>query len=151
MGLELSLRPSVTFLVTVLGGAIASDSITTSFDVPKLDVNITQVKNVTSTCDPAPASLPADQVYSNLTNIVPSLGFDVLAVFTETEGTHENSQAFEPSWTAHNFTTACLGYDVAKKTLAAVPQSKPSGGATSVRASATGLLLALTLLIFATM
>ncbi|KAK3166836.1 hypothetical protein OEA41_009961 [Lepraria neglecta] len=149
MALELSFRPAVSFQIDLFDGYGASANASAYVDVPKLDVQVKQVHNATSSCDPAPASLPAAQVYANLTNIVPSIGFDAFAVAAETELIFLNQhQGYNKSWTIHNFSTACVQYSAAKKTLG--PPSK-SGSTTSTHASVAGVLLAMIMAVFATM
>ena len=149
MALELSFRPAVSFQIDLVDGYGANANASAYVDVPKLDVQVKQVHNATSSCDPAPASLPAAQVYANLTNIVPSIGFDAFAVAAETELIFLNQhQGYNKSWTIHNFSTACVQYSAAKKTLG--PPSK-SGSTTSTHASVAGVLLAMIMAVFATM
>ena len=83
MSLELSFRPQFIFEVDIFSAETASVDVATYFDVPELDVQVTQVHNVNSTCDLAPYSLAADQIFKNLTNIIPSIGFDASVTFTE--------------------------------------------------------------------
>lgn len=96
--------------------------------MPKLDVDILQVHDVTSDCKPITPSTPADQIYSNLTMVVPSIGFDTLAVFQETGDflgfKLSAAQPFEADPPNINLTTACFFYDAAKKALAPATQSK---------------------------
>ena len=130
-----------------------------TLDVPKLDVQIVQVHNVNVSCDPAPASLPADQVYTNLTNIIPSIGFDALEVF----------QATAPDFTAglpfyqnvqHNFSTTCLAFNAAQQTLAPATEIKPSqigfstgktGAAPSMHITVVGVVLAVSIAVIVVM
>ena len=118
---ELSFRPSITFVVAV-DAVVAGTSVqlTVDLDVPKLDVNIKQVHNVTSNCDPAPASTPADQVFRNATLLVPSIGFDAIEVFNETAyflgAQLSGAQHFEQTKSI-NLTTACYYFDAAGKTM----------------------------------
>ena len=155
MSIELSFRPKFDFLITVFGGAAAGSEISAYLDVPKLDVQVSQVHDVTSSCDPASSSLPADQVFKNLTNVVPSIGFDVSVMFAATEFTEEQtSPPYLESWTAKNLSTACLNYDVAAKTLGPAAHAKPSGSAsgvaTSTHASLIGALIVMILIALTT-
>ena len=123
--MELSFRPSVSFAVAVdLVVADASVSLTVDLDIPKLDVNITQVHNVTSDCNPvssANSSVPSDQIYQNLTLIAPSIGFRAMEIFNESAKffgvTLSGQQAFDQS-KDFDLPTDCLFYDAAKKSLA---------------------------------
>ena len=126
MSLELSFRPQFIFEVDVFSGNAASIDVATYFDVPKLDVQVTQVHNVNSTCDPAPSSLAADQIFKNLTNIIPSIGFDASVTFTEEFVGNTDDQPFGKSWTALNLSTACLAFNSAAETLGPAAQAKPS-------------------------
>ena len=128
--LEISLRPIFDFVVSL--GAIGLDvdfEATVTLDVPKLDLSIEQVHNVNSTCDPAPSSLSQDQIYPNLTMIVPSIGLDAFEVFTEDAKAgpygSKADQRFSQNY-SKNITTACFFYDQAQKTLGPVPATKPS-------------------------
>ena len=44
--------------------------------MPKLDIDVHQVANVTRDCAPAPPGTPADQIFRNLAHVVPTLSFD---------------------------------------------------------------------------
>ncbi len=103
---------------------------TVTLDVPKLDVEVQQVHNVTSNCAPAQASTPSNQVYPNLVQVVPSVGFDAFEVFTETGkavgfAVGHSSQNFEQNSTK-DLSTACYFFDAAKETLGSVPSTKPA-------------------------
>ena len=156
MSLELSFRPQFLFSVDVLSDVAASVDVNTYFDVPKLDVEVTQVHNANSTCDPGPSSLAADQIFTNLTNVIPSIGFDASVTFTEEILGGKDDQPFNKSWTALNLSTACLAFNPAAKTLGPAAQAKPSqvnaSSGTNVEAytSAATLLLAMVSVIFAT-
>ena len=117
MSLELSFRPQFIFEIDIFADEAASVDLATFFDVPKLDVQVTQVHNVNSTCDPAPSSLAADQVFKNLTNVIPSIGFDASVTFTEEFIGKTDEQPFGESWTAAELSTACLAFNPAAKTL----------------------------------
>ena len=107
----------------------AAVQLAVTLDVPKLDVEVKQVHNVNSTCDPAPPSLPSDQVYQNLTLLVPSIGFDAFEVFTETgKVPGPELQANQPFYQTEskNITTACYFFDAAKNTLGPVPTTNMS-------------------------
>ena len=116
----------MTFVATVAaldsGGTI---ELTVTLDVPKLDVEVQQVHNVTSDCAPAQASTPSNQVYQNLTQVVPSIGFDAFEVFTEEAkligfSLGSDNQSVEQNF-AKNLSTACYFFDTAKETLGSVP------------------------------
>ena len=126
----LFLQPSVAFLV-VADVILASGSVqlTVDLDVPKLEVDIKQVHNVTSKCDPAPASTPSDQVLGNATLLVPSIGFDAIESLNEKAGALGDqvswTQNFEQSKSI-NITTACYFFDPAKKTMGPAAEAKVS-------------------------
>ena len=155
---ELSLRPSVAFLVladvTVASGAV---QLTVDLDVPKLDVDIKQVHNVTSKCDPAPASTPSDQVFGNATLLVPSIGFDAIESLNEKVGVFgdqaSKTQSLEQGKSI-NITTACYFFDAAKKTMGPAAEAKvsPSLAAGSrVPVAAMALSMMVPLLLFMSM
>ncbi|KAM0800076.1 hypothetical protein BDR22DRAFT_963331 [Usnea florida] len=131
IGIELSFRPSVTFLASVdeigTGGSIG---LTVTLDVPKLDVEVQQIHNVTSNCAPAQASTPSNQVYQNLTQVVPSIGFDAFEIFTEKASVlgasvGSDNQDFQQN-TTENLSTTCYFFDQANETLGSVPSKKPA-------------------------
>ena len=127
---ELSFRPSVTFVVAVDAiVAGASVQLTVDLDIPKLDVAIQQVHNVTSNCDPAPASTPTDHVFRNATLVLPSIGFDAIEIFNETAyffGVDlSGTQHFEQK-KSFNLPTSCYYFDPAKKTMGLAAEAKLS-------------------------
>lgn len=156
--IEVSFRPSINFVVSVggdfIGGSLGVD---VGLDVPKLDVEIKQVHNVSSKCDPAPASLPPDQIYQNLTQVSPSIGFDIFEIFSENAtfpGVHLSAQQPFMQNVSFGLPTTCLFYDAAKKTLAPAPVvksahvSKASGIYTPLAATFTAIaVVALTVII----
>ena len=122
--MELSFRPSVSFAVAIdVVVADAAVSRTVDLDIRNLDVNISQVHNVTSDCKPVSAnsSVPSDQIYQNLTLIAPSIGFKAMEIFNESASFFgvklKGQQVFEQSGD-FNMSTDCLFYDAAKKSLA---------------------------------
>ncbi|KAL8787471.1 MAG: hypothetical protein Q9195_007763 [Heterodermia aff. obscurata] len=126
MSLELSFRPKFDFAISATP-ALDGD-MTAYFDVPKLDVQVSQVHNVTASCDAASPSLPKDQIYGNLTNVVPSIGFDASVIFSADEVIeHQSSRPFTEDIYAKNLSTACFEFDPAKKTLGPAAQAKPTG------------------------
>ena len=125
ISLELSFRPKFDFAISAT--AAVDGDMSAYFDVPKLDVQISQVHNVTSSCDPASSSTPSNQVYSNLTNVVPSIGFDASVIFSADEVIeHQSSRPFSEEIYAKNLSTACLAFDEAQKTLGPADKVKPS-------------------------
>ena len=135
LGVELSFRPSVIF-VAAIGGLPVTVQVAVTLDMPKLDATITQVHNVNVSCDPAPPSLPSDQVYENLTLVVPTIGVDALEVFQEalnlvlvkpadTQPFFEGSESDLP--------TACYAFSKGEKTLVAAAQSKPEDTSAGTR------------------
>ena len=133
LDLELSYRPSVTFVVAVkapLDIADASISLTVDLDVPKLDVDMNEVHNVTATCDPATPSTPTDQVFRNATLVVPSVGLDAIEIFSE-NGSFLGLQLLSADQTleqsdSFNLTTGCYSFDKANKTLSLAHDTKSS-------------------------
>ena len=127
IGVQLSFRPSVTFVVAI-GGLPVSVQVGVTLDIPSLDAIVSQVHNVDVSCDPAPASLSTDQVYQNLTLIVPSIGVDALEVFQEALNLvlvkPADTQPFSQAYST-NLPTACYAFSRAEKTLVAAAQSKP--------------------------
>ena len=93
-----------------------------------------------------------DQIYKNLTNVVPSIGFDASVIFSAQEVfEQQSSRPFTEDFYAKNLSTACLAYDPAKKTLGPVAQVKPSGSkigaAFSIRSSSRGLALVIAVMV----
>lgn len=152
LGIELSFRPSVTFVVAI-GGLPVSVQVAVTLDIPALDAVVSQVHNVNVSCDAAPASLPTDQVYENLTMIVPSIGVDALEVFqaalnlvlVKPADTEPFSQSFSTP-----LPTACYAFSRAQRTLVAAAQSKPSdtSSATSVHVPLSVVAMAVILAVF---
>ncbi len=142
----------ISFQVDVLDGTAATLHATAYVDVPKVGLEVTQAHNVAPTCDPAPASILADQIFVNPTKLVSSLGFDAFAVGTETEffELEQQHEGFNKSWTVHNFPTACTSFNPAQKKLdrAFKTGSTKGGSATSHRGSVAGVLLAMILTTF---
>ena len=153
LGVELSFQPSVVFVASI-GGLPVSVQAAVTLDIPKLDATVMQVHNVTVSCDPAPASLPPDQVYENLTLVIPSIGVDALEVFQEALNLvlvkPSDTQPFYESYTT-KLPTACYAFSRAEKTLIAAAQSKPSdtSSATSAYVPLPALLMAVLLAVFA--
>ena len=151
--IELSFRPSLTLEAELdIVVADASIELTVGLDVPKLDVEIKQVHNVTSSCDPAPPSLAANQIWPNLTSVVPKIGFDIFEVFSENASFFgvklSAQQPFNQSSPEILLPTECSYFDQAKDTMGPVPVVKPSnlGKASSdiqVHFPLTALLLAI--------
>ena len=146
---ELSFRPSVVFVVAVDAiVAGASVQLTVDLDVPKLDIEIKQVHNVTSNCDPAPASTPAHQVFRNATLVVPSIGFDAMEIFNETAhfffgADLSRAQHFEQNKSI-DLPTSCYYFDAAKKTMG------PAASATAKLSLAAGFRLPLAMALLTT-
>lgn len=126
----------MTFVVALGDPSVigASVSLDVGLDIPKLDLDIKQVHNVTSNCDPAAPSLLSDSksgntVYENLTLVAPSLSLDFFEIFKETadfigfklSGQQPFNQSF--SW---GLPTQCLFFDVAKETLGPASATKPA-------------------------
>lgn len=151
LGIELSFRPSVTFVVAI-GGLPVSVQVAVTLDIPTLDAVVSQVHNVNVSCDAAPPSLPASQVYQNLTLIVPSVGVDALEVFqaalnlvlVRPADTEPFSQGYSTP-----LPTACYAFSRAQKTLVAAAQSKPSdtSAATSARVPLSVAVVAVVLVV----
>ena len=148
LGVELSFRPSVVF-VAAIGGLPITVQVAVTLDIPKLGATITQVHNVNVSCDPALPSLPSDQVYENLTLVVPTIGVDALEVFQEALNLvlvkPSDTQPFFEGYES-NLPTACYAFSKAEKTLVAAAQSKPSD-----TSSATITLVPLSTLVLAAM
>ncbi|CAD6563932.1 MAG: hypothetical protein ASARMPREDX12_007793 [Alectoria sarmentosa] len=128
ISIELSFRPSVVFVASI-GGLPVSVQVGVTLDIPTLNATIMQVHNVDVSCDPAPASLPTDQVYEDLTLVVPSIGVDALEVFQEALNLvlvkPADTQPFYEGYST-SLPTACYAFSRAEKTLVAAAQSKPS-------------------------
>lgn len=137
VAVEIGIRPSISFVVSIgdphiLGASVA---LSVGLDIPRLEFDVTSVYNVTSSCTPAGASTPADQIYDVLTLITPSLGFDVFEVFEETAGAFgakiSGQQPFMQNFT-RNLTSDCLYLDTVKKTMSPAPISKPKQASLAV-------------------
>ena len=125
MQLELILRPKFDFLVSVL--EVVTVEASAYLDVPKLDVQVSSVQNVTSSCDPPSSMTPTSQRFKNLTNVVPSIGFGASVTFSANEVVDEQqSPPFLASWMAQNFSTACLAFDQTAKTMEPAVKAKPA-------------------------
>lgn len=153
IGVELSFRPTVVFVASI-GGLPVSLQVAVTLDIPKLDATIMQVHNVNVSCDPAPASLPSDQVYPNLTLVVPTIGVDALEVFQESLNLvllkPGDTQPYDQNFST-SLPTACYAFSRAQKTLIAAVQSKPSdtSSATSAYVPLSALFMAMILAVFA--
>ena len=153
MTFELSFRPKFDFAITATG-ALEGD-MSAYFDVPKLDVQVSQVQNVTASCDAASSSSSStseDQIFKNLTNVIPSIGFDASVIFSAREVfEHQSSRPFTEDFYSKDLSTACLAYDPAKNTLGPAAQAKPSdvniGAALSIRGSSWGLSLVIVVMV----
>ena len=155
MSFELSFRPQFIFNVS-FPDQTASVDFATYFDGPKLDVQVTQVHNINATCDPAPSSLAADQIFRNLTNLKSSVGVDSFILTGEEVIGITLDQPPILGGTLYNLPTACLAFNPAAKTLGPAAQAEPS----QINASfvtkmetynlAAGMLLAVVPVVFAT-
>ncbi|CAD6591577.1 MAG: hypothetical protein ASARMPREDX12_005261 [Alectoria sarmentosa] len=134
IAIEVGFRPSVTFVVALGDPSIigASVSLDVGLDIPKLDLDIKQVHNVTANCDPAAPSLLSgskrdNTVYENLTLVAPSLGLDLFEVFNESANflgaKLSGQQPFNQSF-FWDLPTQCLFFDAAKKTLGPASATK---------------------------
>ncbi|KAL6720843.1 hypothetical protein ACLMJK_002768 [Lecanora helva] len=141
VSVELSLRAIITFeaVASVIGtgGALTA---TVGLDAPKFDIKIDQVHNVTFTCDPASEHTPQDEIYNNLTSVVPSFGFHLFEVSNETGRVlfypKSEGQSFSQDPYNRNIITTCLYYDKAKETFAAVSSVKAPNPSSAGRARA---------------
>ena len=128
LDVEFSFRPSVIFVASI-GGLPVTVQVAVTLDIPRLDAAITQVHNVNVSCDPAPPSLPADQVYQNLTLVIPSVGVDALEVFQEALNlillSPGDTQPYYQNY-SRTLPTACYAFSSAQRTLVAAAQSRPS-------------------------
>lgn len=155
MSVELSFRPSVVFVASI-GGLPVSMQVGVTLDIPTLNATIMQVHNVDVSCDPAPASLPTDQIYEDLTLVVPSIGVDALEVFQEALNLvlvkPADTQPFYEGYST-SLPTACYAFSRAEKTLVAAAQSKPSdtSSATSATVPLFVLFIAIILAVFTAM
>ncbi|KAL1964916.1 hypothetical protein VTN77DRAFT_6269 [Rasamsonia byssochlamydoides] len=73
---ELSFRPAVSLNADFLYN-IFNKSLSVYADVPNVNLAVSQVLNVTSNCEPAPAGTDPSHIYKNLTLVVPSVSYDV--------------------------------------------------------------------------
>jgi len=90
-------------------------------DVPKLDIAVSQVSNVTKDCKNAPAGTSLDHIFHNLTHVVPTLSYDV-----GFNATDVNTEVFQ---LGNNTTlpTSCLDFLPSASALGPVPDSSSDG------------------------
>jgi hypothetical protein len=90
-------------------------------DVPKLDIVVSQVTDVMSNCQPAPAGTAKDTVFHNLTYVVPTLSFDI--------GFNASDVSTKELQIGPNISlpTSCLDYLPAVKELGKVPDKNSQG------------------------
>lgn len=111
--------------------------VTAYADVPKLDIAVAQVSNVTYDCLPATSNTPTDDVFHNLTQVTTNLGFDF--DFNVTIMSNSWDQLFGP-WDNKTIASSCLYYSEKEKSLGPVPDksaeksAKESGAASVYRA-----------------
>ncbi|CAF9940394.1 hypothetical protein IMSHALPRED_002011 [Imshaugia aleurites] len=155
LAISLSFQPTVLFVATI-GGLPVSVQASVTLDIPKLSATVAQVHHVNVSCDAAPASLPANQVYENLTLVTPSIGVDALEVFQEALNLvlvkPADTQPFSESYVTP-LPTACYAFSRAEKTLVAAVESKPqdTSSAAGVCVPLTGFLAAVLLAGFVVM
>ncbi|KAL9134470.1 MAG: hypothetical protein Q9175_004352 [Cornicularia normoerica] len=149
---EFSFRPSVAFVASI-GALPVTLQVGVTLDIPTLDATVMQVHNVNVSCDPAPPSLPVEQVYQNLTLILPSIGVDALEVFQEALNLilvkPSDTQPFYEGYST-KLPTACYAFSRAEKTLIAAAQSKPedTSSAASTHVPLSVLFVAVVLAVF---
>jgi hypothetical protein len=95
-------------------------------DVPKLDITVSQVTNVTSDCQPAANGTASDLVFHNLTLVVPTLGFDIGWNVTALD--HEVTDDVIQLGSNVTLPTSCLDYAPKASALGPVPDKSTSGG-----------------------
>jgi hypothetical protein len=90
-------------------------------DVPKLDIAVSQVENVTRDCKPANAGTPSNQIFHNLTYVVPTVSFDV--GFNSSIFTADLLAGSIPVGTNYTLPTSCLDFLPKTHALGTVPGS----------------------------
>jgi hypothetical protein len=117
---ELSFRP-IFKVEGSLAGVIEGFSAEVFADVPKLDITVSQVQNVTRDCQAAKSNTPSQQIFHNLTLVVPSVSFDI--GFNGSIFEADSPTEIVPL--GHNYTlpTSCLDFLPKVSALGSVPHS----------------------------
>ena len=97
---------------------------------------------MTDKCEPAPANLPAKQVYDNLTSVIPTLSFDVEGEF------NGGLPAVLLNESGPVLPTACLEF-FPKQSVLAAPSKTSTSNSGRLYVSVTGLLVVAVLMLFA--
>jgi hypothetical protein len=140
---ELSFRPIISLNANFLYH-IFTESLSFFADVPNINLAVTQALDVTSDCEPAPAGTDHTHIYKNLTNVVPSVSYDVDVSLSNIDNLELGP--FNGSAIA----TSCLDYSPRVSGLIPAPVVNPSSGADkSVAVPLFGslLLIALTAIV----
>jgi hypothetical protein len=119
---ELSFRPliSLSAKVEVLDYQVSASVYA---DVPKLNLAVSQVLNVTSDCESAPTGTEPNHIYSNLTLVVPSVSYDV-----DFSASDIGNLELGP-YNGTALPTSCLDYSSQVSALISAPVVNPTSSA----------------------
>jgi hypothetical protein len=90
-------------------------------DVPKLDIAVSQVANVTRDCQAAKPGTPSEQIFHNLTHVVPYISFDIGA--NGSIAGHDIPTGIVPVGNNDTLPTSCLDFLPRASALGPVPDS----------------------------
>jgi hypothetical protein len=117
---ELSFRPIFKVSTAVVGVSTGLEA-EVFVDVPKLDIAVSQVTNVTHDCEAAPSGTASDQIFHNLTLVVPTLSYDFGFNATGIE------TKISPLGSSSALPTSCLDFLPSASALGPVPESSNGG------------------------
>jgi hypothetical protein len=120
---ELSFRPIFKVAGDFLG-VIQGFSAEVFADVPKLDIAVNQVQNVTRDCQPAKPNTPSHEIFHNLTHVVPTVSFDI-GFNGSIVGIDSPTITF-PLGDNYTLPTSCLDFLSNVHALGSVPDSSDS-------------------------
>ena len=118
-----------------MSGSILNDQVAAAevyADVPRVDVIVAQAVHATRDCKAAPPKTPSDEIFLNLTHVVPTLSYDWGYNVTDL-GVHDFSLGNRTM-----LATACLAYLPSVTALGPVPSKSKQNAAGSVRSQLLG-------------
>lgn len=117
---ELSFRP--IFKVSgSFAGVVSGLTAEVFADVPKLDIAVSQVANVTRDCQVAKPGTPSEQIFHNLTHVVPYISFDY--GFNGSIASYDIPTKIIPIGNNNTLPTSCLDFLPSASALGPVPDS----------------------------
>lgn len=119
---ELSFRPTISLNANFLYN-IFTESLSFYADIPNINLAVTQALNVTSNCEPAPAGTDPTHIYKNLTNVIPSVSYDV-----DFSLSHIGNLELGP-FNGTALATSCFDYSPQVTGIIPAPVVNPSSGA----------------------